>query len=195
MEATKEKLRDICEMKKTLTDNLKAQMTNLETLDTKEAGEVVDMIKDLAQTEAYCWQACYYETVVKAMKEGEREPHYGESRMGYDNWRYSSGRFAPTGEGHFAGYTPHYPPETWTMPVMGYIGDEVNAYERRQGYPRTSQTGTRMNRYGHTKDGDIDMEIQETIHTMKDIWKDASPENKREMKEKVARLMEEWKEV
>lgn len=50
-------------LKECLMSKLVEQMGHLEDVDAKEMGEVVDMIKDIAEAEYYC-------TVAKAMKEG-----------------------------------------------------------------------------------------------------------------------------
>ena len=64
------------EIKEQLVSCLKAEMAKgIENVDTKEAGEVVDMIKDIAQCEKYCWEAEYYRSVVEAMG--------GNTRAGY----------------------------------------------------------------------------------------------------------------
>ena len=42
----------------------------LDRIDVNRMGEMVDMIKDLAEAEASCWQAEYYKTVTKAMEQG-----------------------------------------------------------------------------------------------------------------------------
>ena len=84
---------------------------NKEAIDTKEMGEVVDMVKDLAEAE-------YYARIAKAMEETEKEDEeeakyimkkmkeeYGEEegeRRFYDDYRYKrSGRFAPKGRGSY----------------------------------------------------------------------------------------------
>lgn len=51
-------------MKDTLVSCIQAQMSHLEDVDTKELGEVIDMVKDLEE-------AMYYCTVTKAMTEKE----------------------------------------------------------------------------------------------------------------------------
>lgn len=187
MEKTKMKVEELCDMKKQLMTALKSQMGNLDNLDTKEAGEVVDMIKDLAEAEAYCWKAKYYETVVEAMKEGEKEPHYGESRMGYDTWRYSNGHYAPTGHGHKSGYIgDKYPHGMWDEPVMGYDMPREHI----------SQTGNMRNtRYGHHAMSPEE-KAQDLVYTMKDIWREMTPEHQKKLKADVHKvLMEDWKEA
>ena len=56
----------------------------IERMDVKEVGELVDMVKDLAEAEAYCWKAEYYRTVTDAMK-GEKSGYTQMSggRSGY----------------------------------------------------------------------------------------------------------------
>ena len=51
----------------------------IERMNVTEVGELVDMVKDLAQAEAYCWKAEYYKTVTSAMK-GESN-RYDPSRL------------------------------------------------------------------------------------------------------------------
>lgn len=71
------------------------QSKGKEGVDTKEMGEVIDMVKDLAEAEKAVWEKCYYESIVEAMEEYEED-----GRAGYDRWRTSKGRFAPKGTGH-----------------------------------------------------------------------------------------------
>lgn len=92
----------------------------IEHVDTKEFGAVIDMIKDLSESE-------YKSRISKAMEEAEEEDKaeekymlkmlkedYGmneeESRRYYDAWRYKNGRFAPKGRGTRRGYEepPYY---------------------------------------------------------------------------------------
>lgn len=60
----------IGELKTELVDCLKSEFAKgLSCIDTKEAGEVTDMIKDLAETERNCYEACYYKSIVEAMED------------------------------------------------------------------------------------------------------------------------------
>ena len=67
-------------MQKCLTDCVMCQMENLEHVDTKELGEAIDMIKDLAE-------AMYYTTITEAMKSEskttKREPYYWRDQGEY----------------------------------------------------------------------------------------------------------------
>jgi hypothetical protein len=63
-------------MKESLMCCLEAQMGHLESVDAKEMGEVVDMVKDLEE-------AMYYHAITKAMEEKEKsgdQHHYTEYR-------------------------------------------------------------------------------------------------------------------
>lgn len=61
-----ERLKNI---KETLIGCAQGQLSHLDTVDTKEMGEVIDMIKDLEE-------AIYYCTITKSMTEKEKEHHY-----------------------------------------------------------------------------------------------------------------------
>lgn len=93
------KIDELRASKERLIDELRTH-TSMNTADmkTKEIADVADAIKDLAEAERNCWEACYYQLVCEAMSEGSND------RAGYDNWRFASGRFAPTGHGHRSGY-------------------------------------------------------------------------------------------
>lgn len=68
---------DICELKRQLTNTVcHVTSAGLDSVDTNEAGAVIDMIKDLAEAEKYCLESKYYETVIEAMEEGQKEPRY-----------------------------------------------------------------------------------------------------------------------
>ena len=65
-------------MKQTLMCCAQGQMGHLESVDAKELGEVIDMIKDLEE-------AMYYCVIVEAMEKGEQE---GQSRYYHDPYMY-----------------------------------------------------------------------------------------------------------
>lgn len=65
-------LHDICELKESLIALVKTEFASgLENVDTHEAGEVVDMIKDLYEAEKDAAKTCYYQTVIEAMDKGD----------------------------------------------------------------------------------------------------------------------------
>ena len=85
-------------MKDALLCCVESQMSHLNTVDTKELGEAIDMIKDLEE-------AIYYATITKAMKEQDDE---GSK---YSKWQHEE-----NGQQYYGGGP--YPP-----PIMYYGGD------------------------------------------------------------------------
>lgn len=65
-------MKKLCEIKDTLINLVEQQMTNPQCVNTHEMGEVIDMIKDLAET-------CYYVSIVEAME--DKEDHKESSRQ------------------------------------------------------------------------------------------------------------------
>lgn len=174
------KLEDVSEMKHQLIEAAKAQFAQgIETVDTEEMGEVVDMIKDLASAEKSCMEAAYYELVCEAMQ--------GDDAAGYDRWRYSSGRFAPKGRGSVRGYLPPY------------MGDDKMGYpdgRTRSNGSTYDQDGGRSTRYGYTPesmgmhDGMTSKEkMDKAIDVMGDIWADATKAEREVLKTCVQDLL------
>lgn len=66
---------DICKIKCHLIEFIEEYLLqeDLSNIDTDETGKIIDMIKDLAATERYHAQTCYYYTVVDAMHENSEE--------------------------------------------------------------------------------------------------------------------------
>lgn len=206
-------LNDISCMKEKLVRSLDYEMMckGFQGMNANEVGQVVDMIKDLAQAEKDCMEACYYKSVVGAMddygfeNEGEIE-EYG--RMGYDTRRYSSGRYAPKGAGH---YSPVHGRRGYTMPPAGhipsYMMDNSAPHEHRMGYPmQDNGYGRSMDNYKNakryytkTKDPHMREEmdqhaldhVNETIYTFKEIWQDADTNLKKDMKGQLSKLVAE----
>lgn len=206
-------LNDISCMKTDLIRALESEIAckGIKGVDTREAGQVVDMIKDLAQAEKDCMEACYYKSVVGAMDDyGFENEHQIEEygRMGYDTRRYASGRYAPKGAGH---YSPVHGRSGFTMPPATHIPmhmmDNSAPHEYRMGYPMEGQTyGRSMHDYKNSKryytetkdpnerekmDRHAKDHVSETVGTFREIWEDASPDLKREMKGQLSKLVAE----
>ncbi len=115
------------EMQECLTEKALSELKKgTDHVDTCEMGQVVDMIKDLAEAE-------YRATITKAMEEAKEEEEeydkillrelkeeYGEDtgRKFYDHYRYADGRFAPKGHGTYRrGYEE---PPYWHMTPERY---------------------------------------------------------------------------
>lgn len=64
-------------IKECLKACVESQMSNLESVDTHELGEVIDMLKDLSEI-------CYYDSITKAMEKTKETRYYNDNR----NWDY-----------------------------------------------------------------------------------------------------------
>ncbi len=213
---TEESLKDICEQKKKLVDLL---VSCKYKLDSEEGGQIVDMIKDLAEAEEKCWKSAYYKVLIETMAESseyrERRDYDDDNRpMGYDNWRYESGRFAPKGRGHMSGYMPYLDNMMDYPMMMGYDGGRTNGRRNdMSGYnDRNMDTGRSSNsRYGYTYDdyneakrhytetrsehdkNEMDMKgkeaVDNVVHVATDIWDNADPMFRKEMKAELSKMI------
>lgn len=234
MEELKMKAKEICELKDTIVSWAKeAANQGVQNVHANEMGAVTDMIKDLCEAEEKLAKACYYKSIVKAMKDEEEEIErtgYRGGRMGYDNWRYDSGRFAPKGRGHRSGYMPGEDIDPWMMAegfgdnpmhdMRGYSDggrDGSSSYgqnrshemhgmhDGRMGYSG-SERGHRYDRYAKARMGyheskdaaskeHMDASAREYVvdiaESMKEIWKDADPAMRKEIKNKLVSLTSE----
>lgn len=96
-------------MKEMLMGCIQGQMTHLDSVDTKELGEAIDMVKDLSE-------AIYYCTITKAMEgeeHKEKEHHYYTERYYGDPRMMDQGRM-------------YYPQEHDGMQYYGGNGNSSN---------------------------------------------------------------------
>jgi hypothetical protein len=163
-------MKRLVQMKEMLTSVVEGQMTHLESVDTKELGEAIDMIKDLAE-------AIYYCTVTEAMEEKEeewdkkREEDWDRGRMYYD------GRSS----------VPHdYRPTEREMP----FGDSMR--DRREGRSPTSRKMYMESREMHkdkaTSLQELEKYAQELTSDLIEMVEGASPEEKQFLSNKIAAL-------
>lgn len=229
---------EICALKKDLIKILDAELhtKGVDDLDAKDCGAVTDMIKDLAEAEKNCMEACYYQAIVKAMADAEED---NEDRDGYNRSRYANGRYAPKGRGSRSmGFMPYLDKDPW-MPdwtynpdydpvvnTMGYAGPRRNQSGSTSTYGDmgpTSQSGLRRDyddwdpdrdpqhsmsyneyrkakrHYTETKspsdkqmmDEKSRRHIHEALDTFKDIWKDADPAMRKELKASMQQAINE----
>ena len=176
----------------------------IENIDTSEMGQVVDMMKDLAE-------AMYYRELTKAMQEFDAEDvmemldRYGDGRKFYDHYRYADGRFAPKGRGHRMGYRPYL-----------YMGEDdwLNEYTHNPDFmkPGYTERGKMDSRHGRSYDrfdenrrfyhesGDaatkkrMEDSIKDVFDDMEsmvqDVWKDMTPEQKTQYRAKMTQLVQ-----
>ena len=171
MHEVEEKTKKLCELK----DEILCHIGKVKDYENCESivGEMVDMVKDLCEAEEKLWKACYYKTVVKAMKEHEEEEEkrYDDLKMmmapmGYNTRRYASGRYAPSGKGHISGYVPHMAMDPYINSMMhdpdfeemlrdgrfGYSsGDNRGGRETMSNMPSTSRNGMMYDQWDNAR--------------------------------------------
>lgn len=163
---------ELADMKERLISCMKSELAKgLEQVDASEAGEVIDMIKDIAQCEKNCWEAEYYRTVVEAMEEDDDEDDEYEMRMGYRK---------PSKSHRFEGSKYRHRPYTDQMPYIdAYLNDPQFRENMRMGYDLHHKTDSER--------------ITDMMANIREIWKRAEPELKTRMKTDFNALIGEMK--
>lgn len=198
---------ELCDLKKDLIKIFASELhtKGVDDLDTKDCAEVADMIKDLAEAEKACMEACYYETVIKAMEKADEEE---EGRMGYNAYRYANGRYAPKGRGTRRGYTPEmgimnpylYDPdfeEEMEKGRLGYQGEdpdddprqsrEYNEYKRaKRHYSETKSPEDKRKMDEHAM-----KHVNQAMDSFREMWRDADPNMRKRMKADLTTLVGE----
>lgn len=200
---------ELCDLKKDLIKIFGSELhtKGVDDLDTKDCAEVADMIKDLAEAEKACMEACYYETVIKAMEKADEEDEQ-EGRMGYNAYRYANGRYAPKGRGTRRGYIPEmgmmnpylYDPdfeEEMEKGRLGYQGEdpdddprqsrEYNEYKRaKRHYSETKSPEDKRKMDEHAM-----KHVNQAMDSFREMWRDADPNMRKRMKADLTTLVGE----
>lgn len=151
--------------------------------------------------------------IIEAMKESD-EAEKLQNRMGYNNRRYESGRYAPAGRGHM-GYTPYMMEDDYMDEYLNNPNFEKNM---RMGYPggstpMISRNDTTGGRYGyaysmydtarrhytetHSEEDKMQMqnsraEVMDNVkHMVREASKDATPEEKQKYKVALQQLIQQ----
>lgn len=195
-------------MKSTLMGQAQAQMANLQNVDAKELGEVIDMIKDLEE-------AIYYCTIVEAMEHKDKENSNGHSektmyyvpmtyyrdmdksngRMYYDDGMYNYNRMYYNG-GSNGGSSS-------SGSMSGGNSGGSRGYQEREYYPydmrdvREGRSPMSRKSYMETKEmhhdkskqlQELEKYTQELTTDIVDMIKDATPEEKQLLQRKLQTL-------
>ena len=205
-------IKNIHSMIEKLSECAKVELDKgVENIDTKEMGEVAEIIKELSEAE-------YYAKISKAMDEAESEDNmraiemyedYPERRY-YDDYRYkTSGRFAPKGKGSYMprrGYDEppyyHMNPDMYREHTPEYYRD----VDRAQGKMYYTEPITMESRYDKAKRGyeeskmahkentpeskqakmkDLEMYLKELSEDVTQLLSDATPEERSMVKNKM----------
>jgi hypothetical protein len=191
------------QMKEKLINAIEAQINgNLEYANTEELGEAVDMVKDLSE-------AIYYCTITEAMEEksqydqGSHYPtthYYGDTGMmkKYPNDNYPGYRDYPImyegGNGRGMNGGSRYYNDTSTRYMMyndGYpmlpAGDDRSSMSRRR------YMDAKMHNDKAAQMKELEQYTQELASDLTDMVKDATPEEKQLLQQKIAMLAQKIK--
>ena len=190
-------------VKETLMNTLQTQMSNLQNVDAKELGEVVDMVKDLEE-------AIYYCTITNAMegkdKEGhqkEVERHYYTERPYYPPMDYNYRNMYYGGNGSNGGNSGHSSGNGEGMNRDMYYTDSAVIGETGMGKDnREGRSGMSRRTYMEAKDmkkgqamqiKELEHYIQELSNDLTEMIGDASPEEKSLLKQHLKTISEKIK--
>lgn len=190
MEELKKKIEETSELKATLCDWAKQEMSKgMTAACTHELGEVIDMIKDLAEAEKELAECCYYKSIVNAMHEAQEEEELMARMgggMGYNHNRYANGRFATKGHGN---YTHGFHPSEREMDMMPpYMMKDAMGMGYDHEDPHTTHTTHQGGTHGYHGG------VEEQVTAMHEMYKNAdSEQERRHIKEEITRLANEMR--
>lgn len=174
-----EKYNDICDLKHRLLHYVNGEISrgfDCSPAKVHVLGEYVDMIKDLAEAEKHCYEACYYESVVNAMDEEDGMPNYG--RRGYR-------------PGRMDGMIPDFMNDHMRNPndedpdYDEHYGREFNNFRKaRRHYTSTHSEEDKRKMKDHAN-----QHLKDSIASITEIWDSADTEMKRKMKSDLTKLV------
>lgn len=205
----------LSEMEECLVNYLKSQLDQgIECLPNcvEVAGQVTDMVKDIAEAKRNCLEAKYYKSVTEAMDDyGDYVEDMADAqkgRMGYNPHRAANGRYARSG------FHPYYddpmmggmvPPMGYTPRGMGNRSQSGNrsgyidgmddwGYERgkdyeqyrnaRRGYTESHSEMDRKRMHEHGE-----QYVTNAVAAIMEIMADADPDMKQRMKSQLMPLI------
>ena len=171
-------------VKETLMGCIEGQMGHLDTVDTEELGDVIDMVKDLEE-------AIYYCTITKAMEEKEKKGDQYHYYTEYRDMDRPQGRMyysEPSGSnmGAFAGNTSSTGSRSymeWDYPTMR-DKREGRSYMSRKTYMEAKE----MHEPKTTQMKELEKYLQELSTDITEMIQDASPEEKSFLEKKISAL-------
>ena len=172
-------------MKETLMGCVQGELSHLDTVDTKELGEAVDMIKDLSE-------AIYYCTITEAMqgKEHEKERHYIEPYYPYRDMDRPYGRMyydGRSGGNHSGSNTgsnnnTYYTEREYPIEMRDYR--EGRSPRSRRMYMEAKE----LHQGKEAKMKELEQYMQELTQDITEMIEDASPEEKQMLYKKMSTL-------
>ena len=189
-------------MKHQLTSIVQEQLSNTQNVDTKELGEAVDMIKDLAE-------AIYYCTITEAMEENDKEKKKQQHIMYYTPYKiypdyyrdmdynkmyysgmYSAGGATPSGMGtgsmgsNSRGYQDRIMPREYPIEMRDYR-------EGRSGMSRRTYMESKENHQSkEVQMKELEKYMKELSEDISEMVEDATPEERQVLHQKIMTLAE-----
>lgn len=157
-------------MKQNLTSLVQSQMGNLDQVNTHELGEVIDMIKDLAE-------AIYYCTITEAMEKSSENNnmrssyYYSESSSGSN----SNGNTGMSSGGNTSYYHEQYWPQSFRDEREG------RSPMQRRMYMESKE----MKRGRDVEMKELENYLQDLTSDITDMIRDASMEEKQLLQKKI----------
>lgn len=184
-------------MKQCLTAQAQSQMSNLQNVDAKELGEVIDMIKDLEE-------AIYYCTIVKAMEDKEttgqnNNYYYTEYRPPYDQYRdmdiwsnrmYYDGGMNDGSNSNGGGRSGNSSGNSYYQ--ERYYDPQIEMRDRREGRSPMKRKMYMESKQMHKDKAkqlvNLESYMQDLTADIVEMIEDATPEEKQLLQQKVATL-------
>lgn len=186
-------------MKETLLSAAQSQMGNLAATDTKELGQVIDMIKDLEE-------AIYYCSITEAIKENKEKEKYSQmyyqerylpipmmnemyqrdmDRNSYGRMYYPDRIMNNRDESTNRGGSRYYTERDWdTYPINTRDSREGRSPLSRKNYMEAKE----LHQGKEIQMKELDKYIQELGHDITEMIQDASPEEKQMLQQKISAL-------
>lgn len=186
-------------MKETLLSAAQSQMGNLAAADTKELGQVIDMIKDLEE-------AIYYCSITEVMKENKEKEKYSQmyyqerylpipmmnemyqrdmDRNSYGRMYYPDRMMNNRDESTNRGGSRYYTEREWdTYPINTRDSKEGRSPLSRKSYMEAKE----LHQGKEIQMKELDKYIQELGHDITEMIQDASPEEKQMLQQKISAL-------
>lgn len=180
-------IKRIHEMKECLTSWALAEIQKgKECICTEEMGEVIDMIKDLADAEKNCYEAKMFKTEIE-----EHDNPMEQLKKWYTPMRNSMGRFTSHGRRNYEETDPIFNAKDPKIYNMNDDHSEYGHHYDKYTEARRYYASTKSPEYKKEMDKHAYDHMEGVIDTMEDIWHDADPEMRKQMKTKLQKLVSE----
>ena len=180
-------------MKEQLMSCVQGQMGDISKVDAHELGEAVDMIKDLAE-------AIYYCTISESMEKVDEQKKWGETNINYYTTRYPDYRDMERTGGYMYYPVGNGGTSMGTSGNGGSRGNVMNYTEMpmdmrrdvREGRSpmrrRMYMEGKEMHNDPNSQIKELEAYLQELSTDITEMIKDASPEEKAILRQKMTTL-------